>query len=283
MMLRKKQTKEDRGREEEEEEEEEEASSTSSSEVGRQESDDDNDDNDELDSGSEESSDAQLDVDATSSGEEEEEEEEDDDDEDDDDSDDGLEEEGRDNEEFESGDDADAVDGKNANVDDGNVRDSCGGEQCTFDLTNLLAFNTHQINIADLYRVGGAGSNHTKLKRADWYGSSPTIESSTTAGVGVVNESLLLAKAVEGTTQLLRELWRLPTERTDVGMLARLPTASAVTKLPRSLVSWFLDDYRRGFADSRLFVGGEALISPSSGRSHPFIDDFVAFVEFSPP
>jgi hypothetical protein len=58
--------------------------------------------------------------------------------------------------------------------------------------------------------------------------------------MGIVNESLLLAKAAEGTTQLLRELWRLPTEKTDVGMLARLPTASGGTKLPRSLVSWVL-------------------------------------------
>jgi hypothetical protein len=246
MALRKKQTKEE-DRRGSEEEEEEEASSTSSSEAGMQESNDDNDDDDDgIDSGSEEGSDGQMDADEISSDEEEGEGDDDDDDGDSDD-DDGEEEEGSDDDDEESVDDADAdaVDGEKVDVDDGNARDGGGGEQCTFDLANLLAFNTHQINAADLYRVGGGGGNNdnAKFHRDDWYGASPTIQS-TTAG-WAVSESLLLAKAAEGTTQLLRELWRLPTERTDAGTLARLPTASSAgTKLPRSLVSWqkYLDD-----------------------------------------
>jgi hypothetical protein len=71
-----------------------------------------------------------------------------------------------------------------------------------------------------------------------WYRAEPTIPpSSTTMPGGAVNEALLLSKAAEGATQLLRELWKLPNERTDVGTLARLPRGSAETKLPRSLVS----------------------------------------------
>ena len=49
-----------------------------------------------------------------------------------------------------------------------------------------------------------------------------------------MNENLLLSKAAEGTTQLLNELWKLPSEKTDVGLVSKLP--SAEVKLPRALV-----------------------------------------------
>jgi len=113
---------------------------------------------------------------------------------------------------------------------------SDNNEQCTFDLANLLAINTHQVNAAELY--GKNAVNSIKEIHREWYSmSEPTISAADNAATSQllppVNESLLLAKAAEGTTQLLRELWKLQTEKTDVGPLAKLP--SVETKLPRSL------------------------------------------------
>ena len=110
-------------------------------------------------------------------------------------------------------------------------------EPCTFDLANLLAFNTHQINAAELYqKQQQQSSSKAQLNNQECYSSPPTITAPAANSISV-NESLLLAKAAEGTTQLLRELWRLPKEKTDVGLLAKLPSlSSAETKLPRSLV-----------------------------------------------
>ena len=118
------------------------------------------------------------------------------------------------------------------------IINSDNNEQCTFDLANLLAINTHQVNAAELY--GKNAVNSIKEIHREWYSmSEPTISASDNAATSQllppVNESLLLAKAAEGTTQLLRELWKLQTEKTDVGPLAKLP--SVETKLPRSLVS----------------------------------------------
>jgi len=110
-------------------------------------------------------------------------------------------------------------------------------EQCIFDLSNLLALNTHQVNAAELY-----AKTTTKNDNSEWYAAIPTITPVSTKGSGIqmphVNEALLLSKAAEGTTQLLAELWKLPSEKTDVGMLAKLPNASGEIKLPRSLVSY---------------------------------------------
>ena len=107
-------------------------------------------------------------------------------------------------------------------------------EHCTFDLNNLLAFNTHQINAAELYQKQKGKSN--KLNQ-EWYSHPPTISSAASTQIlPAVNEALLLSKAAEGTTQLLQELWKLPTEKTDVGPMAKLPLGGE-TKLPRSLVS----------------------------------------------
>ena len=108
-------------------------------------------------------------------------------------------------------------------------------EHCTFDLNNLLAFNTHQINAAELYQRKGKSN---KLNQ-EWYGNLPTISSAASTQIlPAVNEALLLSKAAEGTTQLLQELWKLPTEKTDVGPMAKLPSGGE-TKLPRSLVSLY--------------------------------------------
>ena len=115
-----------------------------------------------------------------------------------------------------------------------NNDDTANTEQCTFDLHNLLAFNTHQINAAELYQ-----SSKKKLNK-EWYTNTPTIDSSSTTTkanqviLPAINENLLLSKAAEGTTQLLQELWKLPSEKTDVGLVSKLP--SAEVKLPRALV-----------------------------------------------
>jgi hypothetical protein len=98
-----------------------------------------------------------------------------------------------------------------------------------------LAFNVHQINAINHYWVGGGGNDNAKFNQDNWYGNLPTIKSTT--AVGVVNKSLLLAKAAKGTMQLLCKLWRLSTKRLDAGTLARLLTALIGTKLLRLLVS----------------------------------------------
>ncbi len=122
------------------------------------------------------------------------------------------------------------------------ISNDSNNEQCTFDLTNLLAFNTHQINAAELYQKHQQNQKQQQQQQLnlEWYSSSPTIaiaNTTTTSPNLFVNEAFLLAKAAEGTTHLLRELWKLPKEKTDVGLLAKLPlSSSAETKLPRSLV-----------------------------------------------
>ena len=198
------------------------SSSTSSSEAEAE---------DAGDSDSDSDSDERMDGDANSSDDDGGSDVDDDDDDDDDD--DGDESDDEDDME-EDDDEDDAV----LAGDDGTVRDNDnggsggGGEHCTFDLSNLLAFNTHQINAAELYQK-------SKMPDKDgWYRAEPTIPPSPTTMPGAVSEALLLSKAAEGATQLLRELWKLPNERTDVGTLARLPRGSDETKLPRSLVSF---------------------------------------------
>jgi regulator of ribosome biosynthesis len=120
--------------------------------------------------------------------------------------------------------------------DDVNADTLVQSEHCTFDLGNLLAFNTHQVNSAELYnsnKKNNSNNNNNNNLNKEWYDSkSPTIEITNNNALPV-NESVLLAKAAEGTTQLLRELWKLPTEKTDLGLLAKLPVTD--TKLPRML------------------------------------------------
>ena len=145
----------------------------------------------------------------------------------------------------EQSEDDDAVSGSEEEDDDEHLQDTTNNdnvssdvnnntEHCTFDLNNLLAFNTHQINAAELYQKQKGKSN--KLNQ-EWYSHPPTISSAASTQIlPAVNEALLLSKAAEGTTQLLQELWKLPTEKTDVGPMAKLPLGGE-TKLPRSLVS----------------------------------------------
>jgi hypothetical protein len=101
---------------------------------------------------------------------------------------------------------------------------SATGEQVTFDLRNLLAFNSHQVNTSALY----------KTKKSKKVEENITIPLEGPANV--VNEEHLLGKASDGCAQLVSALWQLPTERSDVGPLITLPTYYE-TRLPRTLVS----------------------------------------------
>ena len=106
------------------------------------------------------------------------------------------------------------------------IQEAYHGEHCIFDLFNLSTFNTHQVNSAVLYTAAHVPENH--YDRA-------TIESNPYALA--IKEAFLIAKASEATTQILKELWKLPVEKTDVGPLARLPRGeSGESKIPRALV-----------------------------------------------
>lgn len=103
---------------------------------------------------------------------------------------------------------------------------SANGEQCTFDLYNLLATNSHQVDVSKLY-------SKKKKKQLD---EDITIGAETMTVT--VNEDHLLDKATDGCMQLINSLWQLPTERSDAGPLVNLPGFSE-TKLPRQLVRFF--------------------------------------------
>ena len=100
---------------------------------------------------------------------------------------------------------------------------SATGEQCTFDLLNLLALNSHQVEIVRLY---AQKTKTTEDEKVTIPGEAMPVE---------INEELLLEKATDGCTQLIHALWQLPTERSDAGPLIVLPGFSE-TKLPRQLV-----------------------------------------------
>jgi len=98
---------------------------------------------------------------------------------------------------------------------------SASGEQCTFDLKNLLAINSHQVETGKLYSTKKMGDEDIIIP------SSSTLITS-------IDEDHLLEKATDGCAQLINALWQLPTERSDTGTLVSLPSYS-VTKLPRQL------------------------------------------------
>jgi hypothetical protein len=101
-----------------------------------------------------------------------------------------------------------------------------GAEQCTFDLRNMLAVDSHQIAPSSLYATK-KGS-----KSADENITIPLDK-----GHGLeVDEDFLLSKASAGCTQLVHALWQLPTERSDAGPLVHLPAYDEI-KIPRALVS----------------------------------------------
>lgn len=102
---------------------------------------------------------------------------------------------------------------------------SSSGEQCTFDLRNLVAVNSHQLDATSLY-----SSKRKQSKEADI-----TIPSTLT-GIQV-DEDQLLEKAQDGCAQLISALWQLPTERSDAGPLVTLPSYCEV-KIPRAMVSF---------------------------------------------
>jgi hypothetical protein len=99
-------------------------------------------------------------------------------------------------------------------------------------LCDLVAFNGHQMNPAALYGVASNSSSSSS-----WYGRTSCIESSSSL---IVNEDVLMNKAIAGTKQLLNELWKLPSEKVSGGFaVAKLPGRSKSDGyvLPRALVS----------------------------------------------
>lgn len=101
---------------------------------------------------------------------------------------------------------------------------SATGEPCTFDLRNLVAMNTHQVNHKKLY----AGKR------------TPTAESITIPASQMllnvnVDEDELLEKATDGCTQLIAALWQLPKEQSNAGPMVRLPSFDD-SRIPRALV-----------------------------------------------
>jgi hypothetical protein len=109
---------------------------------------------------------------------------------------------------------------------------SATGEQWTFDLRNLLALNSHQVETAKLYSKKGRSAEEITIP-----GEKLQV---------TIDEAHLLEKAADGCTQLIHALWQLPTERNDAGPLVLLPSYSE-TLLPRQLVS-FLRSYRSALA-----------------------------------
>jgi hypothetical protein len=138
---------------------------------------------------------------------------------------DGAQQEGSDSE---SGEDDDSVDDE---ADDSNeqqkqsrrIAGSSSSEQCTFDLRNLVAVNSHQLDASSLY------SSKSKSKESD-------ITIPQTDHRLHVDEAQLLEKAQDGCAQLISALWQLPTESSDAGPLVTLPSYFEI-KIPRALVS----------------------------------------------
>jgi regulator of ribosome biosynthesis len=93
-----------------------------------------------------------------------------------------------------------------------------GSEECSFDLKNLVAVNSHPLQESELFR--------SKKKKDE----KRTIDTASSS----LNEDYLLEKATEGCAQLIEALWQLPTERSDAGPLMSLPTYD-VLEIPRAL------------------------------------------------
>ena len=104
---------------------------------------------------------------------------------------------------------------------------SATGEPCTFDLRNLLAVNTHQINTKALYST---------IKTKNEFVTIPSMQ--VLANINV-DEEQLLEKATDGCTQLIAALWQLPTERSSAGPRVQLPSFDD-SRIPRALVSMVL-------------------------------------------
>jgi hypothetical protein len=98
---------------------------------------------------------------------------------------------------------------------------SAMGEQCSFDLHNLLAVNSHQLQVSRLYSPNDGEEENIAIP-----GDSMPL---------CVSEEFLCEKATDGCTQLIHALWQLPVEKSDGGPLIVLPNFPE-TKLPRQLV-----------------------------------------------
>ena len=121
-----------------------------------------------------------------------------------------------------------------ANTEDDTPSNS-NNESCTFALADLVSFNTHQINPAQLY----SGINHSSATASYYTDNNNCCIASSLP----VNEDVLLNKAIGGTKQLLKELWKCDSERVEGGfVMVKLPSRgkSDVYVLPRSLVSCHL-------------------------------------------
>lgn len=101
---------------------------------------------------------------------------------------------------------------------------SSSGEQCTFDLRNLVAVSSHQLNASLLY------SSKRPARESD---ITISLEDSRIQ----VDEEQLLEKARDGCAQLISAIWQLPKETSDAGPLVTLPSYFEI-KIPRALVSY---------------------------------------------
>lgn len=97
------------------------------------------------------------------------------------------------------------------------------GEQCSFDLRNLLAVNYHQVDSSMLYE------NRRPDEADDDITIPPDLLDVT------ISEKYLMEKAMDCSTQLIAALWQLPVERSDAGPLVTLPKFDA-SRVPRALV-----------------------------------------------
>jgi len=126
------------------------------------------------------------------------------------------------------------------------TNNSFSNENCSFDLRNLLALNSHNIDTRTLYNNKNKGGRDEKLTISpydndDFATNTKKKNSSVSAGAKAcmkycdsINEQYLLQKATDGCTQLLDSLWRLPIKNSDVGPMVTLPTYDEIT-LPRAL------------------------------------------------
>mmetsp|Transcript_1632 Transcript_1632/g.3907 ORF Transcript_1632/g.3907 Transcript_1632/m.3907 type:complete len:481 (-) Transcript_1632:58-1500(-) len=122
--------------------------------------------------------------------------------------------------------------------DDGQEEDEkqiyTGEEGCTLDLRNLTAVNSHQVNTQTLYKQPKASSKKKKKKIADDVDGKMLATIPPPESAPKVNEEQLLETARQGCTQILKGLWSLETERTDVGPMGILPQQFQI-KTPREL------------------------------------------------
>ena len=118
--------------------------------------------------------------------------------------------------------DEDSSDGRNLETTATPITFKGGPEQCNFDLRNMTAMNSHQILPSSLY---------TKAPSQEERSICIPLED----GGLHVNEDFLLERASAGCTQLIAAIWQLPSEMSDVGLLATLPGYDEIP-IPRAMV-----------------------------------------------